>query len=72
VDLPDDFYEMTPEDVAFEMQLLKEKQQEQENASFKTKLQRERDRLKKLSKFKKVRQVFAYVHKHTSAHTSCF
>lgn len=56
MDIPDDFYELNEYDIQQELRIQKEKrrQQEAEEALLMTKEMRERERLKRLAKFKKV------------------
>lgn len=55
IDIPDDFYEVTKEDLRINAAIQKEKKKEKElvEGSLRTKEMRERDRIKKLSKYKK-------------------
>jgi len=55
IDIPDDFYEVTNQDLRLNAAIQKEKKKEKEliEGNLRTKEMRERDRIKKLSKYKK-------------------
>jgi hypothetical protein len=55
IDIPDDFYEITTADLRLNAAIQKQKKKEQElvQGNLRTKEMRERDRIKKLSKYKK-------------------
>jgi len=55
IDIPDDFYEITTADLRLNAAIQKQKKKEQElvHGNLRTKEMRERDRIKKLSKYKK-------------------